>query len=87
MRFLHSFSLRLFSDGVVVAAALENESLISRLVGPEGKGRFALLSTTVRLLVVVFGEALGRSNYDPDELLGFWHDDGRGRSDCARVAD
>jgi O-antigen/teichoic acid export membrane protein len=62
MRFLHSFSLRLFSDGVVVAAALGNQSLISRLLGPEGKGNYTQLSTTVRLLVVLFGEALARSN-------------------------
>ena len=62
MRFLHSFSLRLFSDGLVVAAALGNQTLISRVLGPKGKGHYALLSTTVRLLVVVFGEALARSN-------------------------
>jgi len=62
MRFLHSFSLRLFSDGLVVASALGNQTLISRLLGPEGKGHYTLLSTTVRLLVVVFGEALARSN-------------------------
>ncbi|OPX24934.1 MAG: hypothetical protein B1H02_02455 [Candidatus Latescibacteria bacterium 4484_107] len=62
MRFLHSFSLRLFSDGMVVAAALGNQTLISRVLGPKGKGHYTLLSTTVRLLVVVFGEALARSN-------------------------
>ncbi|MFH1005893.1 MAG: polysaccharide biosynthesis C-terminal domain-containing protein [Candidatus Latescibacterota bacterium] len=62
MRFLQSFSLRLFSDGVAMAAAFGNQSLFSRVLGPAGKGRFTLLSTTVQLLVVVFGEALGRSN-------------------------
>ncbi len=62
MRFLHSFSLRLFSVGLVVVAALGNQTLISRLLGPEGKGHYTLLSTTVRLLGVVFGEAFARSN-------------------------
>ena len=62
MRFLHSFSLRLFSDGVVVIAALVNQILISRVLGPEGRGHYVLLSTTVMLLVVVFGETISRSN-------------------------
>ena len=62
MRFLHSFSLRLGSEGVVFAAALGNQILISRMLGPEGMGHYKILATTVMLLVVAFGEAIGRSN-------------------------
>ena len=62
MRFLHSFSLRLVSSGMVFAAALGNHILITRVLGPEGRGHYTLLSTTVMLLTVAFGEAIGRSN-------------------------
>ncbi|MCD6334620.1 MAG: polysaccharide biosynthesis C-terminal domain-containing protein [Candidatus Latescibacteria bacterium] len=62
MRFLHSFSLRLVSNGMVFATGLGNHILITRVLGPEGKGHYTLLSTTVMLLTVVFGEAISRSN-------------------------
>ncbi|HID95735.1 MAG TPA: hypothetical protein EYP53_06735 [Candidatus Latescibacteria bacterium] len=62
MTFLQSFSLRMVSQGLFFVIAFANNVLITRALGPEGRGYYALLATTVAVLVMLLGEGIRQSN-------------------------
>ena len=62
MTFLRGFSVNALSTLVVLLAGLGNQSLITRAIGVDGRGQYAVLSRIVLLLAVVFGEGLRKAN-------------------------
>ncbi len=62
MSFSKSFSLRLARDVGVIVMALGNNVMLTRFLGAEGRGQYAILSTTAILLTLFFGQMISRSN-------------------------
>lgn len=62
MKFVHSFVLTLFSQGVIIVAGFLNGVIITRNLGPGGRGEYAMVNFMVTILLVLMGEGLYRSN-------------------------
>ncbi|RKY70309.1 MAG: hypothetical protein DRQ24_09495 [Candidatus Latescibacterota bacterium] len=62
MTFFRSLSFKVSADAIVFAVGFANSVLITRILGPAGRGRYVLLATTINLLALLFGEGLRQSN-------------------------
>ncbi|MCK4590792.1 MAG: polysaccharide biosynthesis C-terminal domain-containing protein [Candidatus Latescibacteria bacterium] len=62
MTFFRSLSFKVSADAIVFAVGFANSVLITRILGPTGRGHYVLLATTINLLALFFGEGLRRSN-------------------------
>lgn len=62
MTLFKSFSFRMASDLAVTAIAFANNVLVTRALGPEGRGMYALLMTAIALVTMLFGEGIRQAN-------------------------
>jgi O-antigen/teichoic acid export membrane protein len=62
MTFFRSLSFKVSTDAIVFACGFANSVLITRILGPAGRGHYVLLATTINLLALFFGEGLRQSN-------------------------
>ena len=62
MTFFRSLSFKVAADAIVFAVGFANSVLITRILGPTGRGHYVLLATTINLLALFFGEGLRQSN-------------------------
>jgi len=62
MKFLTSFVITLFGQGVVLVVGFLNAVLITRQLGRAGRGEYAMVSFLVMALGVLFGEGIHRTN-------------------------
>lgn len=62
MRFVKSFVITLFSQGVIIVTGFLNGVIITRNLGPGGRGEYAMVSFMVTIILVLMGEGLYRSN-------------------------
>lgn len=60
--FVKGFVFRMASDSSVTLLALANTVLIARMLGPEGRGVYALLMTGIGLVTMLFGEGIRQSS-------------------------
>jgi len=51
-----------FAEGVVVLVGFANSIIITRALGVDGRGQYALAMTVVTVLALVFGDGLSRAN-------------------------
>lgn len=62
MNFLKGFSLTALASLVITVVAFVNNLIITRQIGPEGRGQYSVLYSLVLLLSLLFGEGIRRSN-------------------------
>jgi O-antigen/teichoic acid export membrane protein len=62
MTFFKSFFLRFLSSGLILVMAFANNVLVTRVLGPTGRGHYVLLTTAVMILAMLFGEGNRRAN-------------------------
>jgi len=62
MRYRKSFSLTLFSQGIILCSGLLNGIIIARSIGTIGRGEYAMINFMVTILLVIMGEGIYRSN-------------------------
>lgn len=62
MNFFRNFLITSSSTLTVTVLALLNNILITRQLGPDGRGIYAVVSNLVLLLMLIFGEGIRRSN-------------------------
>ena len=62
MRFLKIFTISLFSQAAVLVIGFVNSILITRNLGVEGRGQYALAMSIVTVLALILGDGLYRSN-------------------------
>lgn len=60
--FLKDFSLTSFSTVILTALAFFNNIIITRQIGPDGRGKYAIVSNLVILLALLLGEGIRRNN-------------------------
>ncbi|MEE2657805.1 MAG: polysaccharide biosynthesis C-terminal domain-containing protein [Candidatus Latescibacterota bacterium] len=62
MSFFRGFSTNVACTGLAFAIGLANQSLLAHGLGPEGRGVYGIVATTVMLGGLLFGEWLSRGN-------------------------
>ena len=62
MQFLKDFSITSITSVIITLIALFNNIIITRQIGPEGRGIYSVISNLVVLFGLIFGEGLRRSN-------------------------
>ena len=62
MRFLKEFSITSVTSIVVTVLGLLNNIIITRKIGPDGRGIYSIISNIILLFGLVFGEGIRRSN-------------------------
>ena len=62
MQFLKDFSITSITSVVITLIALFNNIIITRQIGPDGRGIYSVVSNLVILLGLIFGEGIRRSN-------------------------
>ena len=62
MQFLKDFSITSLTSVVITLIALLNNIIITRQIGPEGRGIYSVISNIILLLSLLFGEGVRRSN-------------------------
>lgn len=60
--FFKDFSLTSFTSLSITAIAFFNNIIITRQIGPEGRGKYAIISNLVILLALLLGEGIRKSN-------------------------
>lgn len=62
MGFFKIFSISLFSQGAVLFIGFINSIIITRNLGVDGRGQYAIAMNVITILALVFGDGLYRSN-------------------------
>lgn len=62
MKFLKGFYISAFSNILIVFFAFFNNVIITRQLGPEGRGKYTVLINLILLLTLFLGEGIRRSN-------------------------
>lgn len=62
MNFFNGFWITGFNSLVITVIAFLNNVIVTRSLGPGGRGIYAIISNLILLVMVIFGEGLRRSN-------------------------
>ena len=62
MRFFKAFYITGFITGIVTLLAFVNNVILTRYLGPEGRGEYSIVANLILILALIFGEGIRRSN-------------------------